>query len=261
MALFRTHAGLLLSAIALNCTAMGCGSSDSSSDQRANSGGSAGAINSAGASGANALAGSSGMSGGSGGSAGSSIGSAGSAGLMMGGSGGMGGASSAGAGGGAPLLVWPNETSFANSDPWLSQHHDEIQEMHPRFLVVNFANNRKLSDVQARFETQKAWMMEGTRYHGYSDPNAKPFLIYELAKLVDLSDPAPSASPYPNSTKMPRRAKNGGNDIDYSQLFNQTYADYYAIPDPNNASHNLTLCELFAKGIVNDIFLVVNKTA
>ena len=91
----------------------------------------------------------------------------------------MGGASGAGTGGaagssGAPsLLIWPNATSSVNSDPWLSLHHTEIQEMHPRFLVINFANNRKLSDVQARFQTQKAWMQEGSRYHGYSDPNAK----------------------------------------------------------------------------------------
>jgi hypothetical protein len=265
MALFRTHTGLLLSALALNCATLACGSSDSGSGSEGamNWGGSAGAT-SAGASGTSA--GSTSTSAGAGASAGSNAGSGGGAGVATGGSSGTnaGGSSSSGAGGSAgapPLLVWPNDTSFANSDPWLSQHHNEIQEMHPRFLVVNFANNRKLSDVQARFETQKAWMMEGTRYHGYSDPNAKPFLIYELAKLVDLSDPDPSVTPLPNSTKMPRRAKNGGNDIDYSQLFNQTYADYYGIPDPNNASHNLTLCELFAKGIVNDIFLVVNKTA
>ena len=60
---------------------------------------------------------------------------------------------------------------------------------------------------------------------------------------------------------MPRRPNANGNDIDYSQLFSQKYADYYAIPDPANAAHNLTLCELFQKGLVNDIFLVVNKTA
>ena len=168
-------------------------------------------------------------------------------------------AGSAGMAGAAPALVWPNATSFANSDPWLSVHHTEIQELHPRFLVINFANNRKLDDVKARFQTQKEWMMEASRYHGYSDPNAKPFLIYELAKFVDLSDPGTQAAQ--NGAKMPRRPKNGGNDIDYSQLFSQQYADYYAIPDPANAAHNLTLCELFAKGIVNDVFLVVNKTA
>lgn len=171
-----------------------------------------------------------------------------------------GGTSSAGSAG-APLLVWPNDQSSKNSDQWLIDHHDEIQELHPRFLVVNFANNRKASDVQARWEAQKEAMMEGSRYHAYSDPNAKPFLIYELAKLVDLSDPDPKVTPLPNSTKMPRRTKTNGNDIDYSQLFNQKYADYYAIPDPANPGHNLTLCELFNKGLINDLFLVVNKTA
>jgi hypothetical protein len=187
--------------------------------------------------------------------------SAGTAGVGMGGASGAGTGGAAGSSGAPPSLIWPNATSSVNSDPWLSLHHTEIQEMHPRFLVINFANNRKLADVQARFQTQKEWMQEGSRYHGYSDPNAKPFLNYELAKLVDLTDANPADSPYPNSTKMPRRANGMGNDIDYSQLFSQKYADYYAIPDPTNAAHNLTLCELFQKGLVNDIFLVVNKTA
>ena len=110
--------------------------------------------------------------------------------------------------------------------------------------------------MQARFQTQKAWMQEGSRYHGSSDPNGKPFLNYELAKLVDLTDANPADSPYPNSTKMPRRPNENGNDIDYSQLFSQTYADYYAFPDPANAGHNLdSVRAVSAKGIVkNDIF-------
>jgi hypothetical protein len=137
------------------------------------------------------------------------------------------------------------------------EHHTQIQEIHPRFLVINFANGRSLNDVKARFQAQKEAMMEGTRYHGYSDPSAKPFMIYELAKLVDLTDAQiPEGWTAPNSTKMPRR--NGG--IDFGALFNQTYADYYAIPDPQNPSHNMTLCELFAHGVVNDIFIVFNKT-
>ena len=31
-------------------------------------------------------------------------------------------------------------------------------------------------------------MMEGSRYHAYSNPSAKPFLIYDLAKHVSLKD-------------------------------------------------------------------------
>src|SRR5262249_36553813 len=38
-------------------------------------------------------------------------------------------------------LVWPNAQSAANSDPWIAQHHDQITEMHPRVLAINFVNN------------------------------------------------------------------------------------------------------------------------
>jgi hypothetical protein len=147
--------------------------------------------------------------------------------------------------------------SYANSDPWLVQHHTEIQEIHPRILVVDFANGTATSDVTKVFNDQKGALMEGSRYHGYSDPSAKPFLIWELAKLVDLTDATvPPGWTAPNSTKMPRL--NGG--IDFAQLFNQTYADYYAIPDPKNPSHNMTLCELLAAGVVNEVRVAFNKT-
>lgn len=252
----------VLFAAAVCSATLACGSEDGSGGGETPRAGSAG-TSSAGASGGVAQGGSSNAGAAGTAVAGANVGgaSAGSGGTSSGGSTGSAGAAGSGTGGSAPLLVWPNADSSKNSDQWLIDHHDEIQEIHPRFLVVSFANNRKLSDVQARWQAQKDAMLEGTRYHGYSDPNAKPFVIYEMAKLVDLSDPDPKVTPLPNSTKMPRRAKANGNDIDYSQLFSQKYADYYAIPDPANAGHNLTLCELFNKGIINDIFLVVNKTA
>ena len=163
----------------------------------------------------------------------------------------------AGAGGGSSGgLVWPNEVSFANSDPWLKEHHTEIREMHPRFLLLDFANTYTFEQVEKRFEQQRNAFVVGSTYHGYSDPNAKPFMFYELAKHVDLRDDSGAK----NSAKMPRRETSPGrNTINFSALFNQTYADYYAIPDPANPSHNLTLCELFKKGIVNDIFIAFTK--
>jgi hypothetical protein len=137
------------------------------------------------------------------------------------------------------------------------QHHDEIQEIHPRLLVIDFANGTTTADVTKVFNDQKGALMEGSRYHAYSDPSAKPFLIWELAKLVDLTDATvPAGWTAPNSTKMPRL--NGG--IDFAQLFNQTYADYYAIPDPKNPSHNMTICELMAAGVVNEVRVAFNKT-
>jgi hypothetical protein len=154
-------------------------------------------------------------------------------------------------------LIWPNAEHSANSDPWIPQHHDEITEMHPRTLLLNFANNRAASDVMARWKLMSDAFSEGSRYHGYSDPTAKPFITHEVVKLVDLTDnPVPANWTFPNSTKMPRL--NGG--IDFAQLYNQTYADYYAIPDPANPSHNLTLCEMLQKGVINDLFIIFNKT-
>jgi hypothetical protein len=174
----------------------------------------------------------------------------------------MGGAAGAGGSGGGVLdggtgagLVWPNETSFANSDPWLKDHHAEIREIHPRILLIDFANGYTDDQVRARFELQKQSMMEGSRYHAYSNPASKPFFIYELAKHVSLKD-----NTGVNSAKFPRRETSPGhNTVDFAALFNQTYADYYAIPDPANTSHNMTLCELFAHGVVNDIFIAFTK--
>jgi hypothetical protein len=160
--------------------------------------------------------------------------------------------------GGSQLLVWPNAASYANSDPWLVQHHTEIREIHPRILVIDFANGTTKADVTKAFEAHKALLMEGSRHHGYSDPSAKPFLIWDLAKLVDLTDATPPPGwTAPNSTKMPRDGKGG---IDFSPLFNQTFADYYGIADPKNPLHKMTLCELLAAGAVNEVRIAFNKT-
>ena len=50
----------------------------------------------------------------------------------------------------------------------------------------------------------------------FNDPNAKPFIVHETLKFVDLTDKqVPPNWNFPNSTKMPR--KNGG--IDFAQLY------------------------------------------
>ncbi len=160
--------------------------------------------------------------------------------------------------GGSPFLVWPNSESYANSDPWLVQHHSEIREIHPRILVIDFANGTTQADVTKAFNAHKALLMEGSRYHAYSDSSAKPFLIWELAKLVDLTDAtAPPGWTAPNSTKMPRDGKGG---IDFSRLFTQNYADHYGIADPKDPSHNMTLCELLRSGAINEVRIAFTKS-
>ena len=190
-------------------------------------------------------------SGGSGGSGGSS------------GSGGAAGTGGTGGTGGTTSLIWPNATSSANSDAWLRQHHDEITEMHPRALVINFVNGASgsTSAVRARWDLMAKAMAEGSRYHAYSDQNAKPFVIHELLKQVDLVDnPIPGGWTKPNSTKTPRVTTASGVRLDYTQLYSQAFADLYAIRDPQNPSHNLTLCELLQKGIINELFIAIDNS-
>jgi hypothetical protein len=60
---------------------------------------------------------------------------------------------------------------------------------------------------------------------------------------------------------MPRRTVDAQTQysIDYQALFSQTFADYYQFPDPNDASHNMTLCELVNAGLVNEVRIAFNK--
>jgi hypothetical protein len=153
-------------------------------------------------------------------------------------------------------LIWPNETSSKNSDPWLVANHTRIEEMHPRFLILDFANHFTDAQVMARFNLHKEALMEGSRYHGYKNPDAKPFMIWEVFRHVNLKDnPIPPDAVSRNSTKMPRR--NGG--IDFGQLFSQTYADLYRIPDPANPGRFMKICDMFNAGLVNDILVAFEK--
>jgi hypothetical protein len=59
---------------------------------------------------------------------------------------------------------------------------------------------------------------------------------------------------------MPRRALSGSqNTINFSALFTQQFADEMAQADPQNPGHNMTMCEMFQKGIFNDIFIAFTK--
>jgi hypothetical protein len=156
----------------------------------------------------------------------------------------------------AGRLIWPNEVSSKNSDPWLVENHTRIVEMHPRFLIIDFANRFTDEQVMARFNLHKEALMEGSRYHGYKNPESKPFMIWEVFKHVSLKDPPGSPEAVAlNSSKMPRR--NGG--IDFGQLFSQTYADLYQVPDPATEGRFMRICDMFNAGMVNDILVAFEK--
>src|SRR5215469_4750297 len=87
--------------------------------------------------------------------------------------------------------VWPNNISRANSDDWIRLHHDQIRQMRPEVLVLNFVNGLSTEEARQKVERLIAAIREGSRYHGYQNPQAPAFLQYQIARIVGLTDPAP----------------------------------------------------------------------
>ena len=83
--------------------------------------------------------------------------------------------------------IWPNTLSRANSDPWLAANHDRLRQMRPRVMVINFANGLSAEKGQAQITALIHALQESSRYHGYEDKAAPPFLVYEIAKVYGKS--------------------------------------------------------------------------
>ena len=154
-----------------------------------------------------------------------------------------------------PSTVWPSALHAANSDPWLARHHDQLTEMHPRLLVLNFHNplpgDALLPSVQLEIEA----LAEGSRYHGYADPAAPAFLRYELVQIIDFTDAeVPADWPYDSSTRLPVDAL--GQFVP-EVLFTSEFAQQMQVPDPEAPGQNLDLCSIFERGIANEVWLAV----
>ena len=148
---------------------------------------------------------------------------------------------------------WPTTGHGANSDPWIIAHHDTINQMQPRVLVINFNNSATVDGVRQTAERQIAMIAEGSRYHGYSDASAPVFLQYQIARIVDLADhPVPAGRTLPSSTQLPV-GPNGG--FDPLALFSSRFSDLYAFADPATPARNLSLCELFEQGVINEVWV------
>ncbi len=187
-----------------------------------------------------------GPSGGGGGQAGAG-GSAGTGWPSGGSAGGAGTSGSAGQG-----LAWPNAESSATSDPWLIEHHDQLTQLRPRVLALNFVNSKTNQQMLEHLEQITAAIREATRPHGYADASAQPFVDYEIAYAIDLRDPVPPPNyPYRNSTKYPREEPPEGYwSFDYERLFSAEFAELYAIGDPP-----LDLCQLSEQGLVHEVWI------
>ncbi len=168
----------------------------------------------------------------------------------------------------AAWVVWPNATSSANSDPWLMAHHDDIDEIRPRFLVVNFANglgeggedNVKggpLSVDQVRQKAQRFLDMlsAASTWQPRLHPGARPFLRPELVRVVNLQD----HNGHANSNLFPRGPadpKTGYPEVGYARLFSAQYAPSWGFSDHGRP---LTLGELVDRGLVNEVIMMANQ--
>ena len=102
-------------------------------------------------------------------------------------------------------MIWPNAQSSANSDAWLVANHDAISAMRPRVLGVNFVHGLSEAEARAQLETLAAVLRESSRPHGYADPDAPPFLEYEIGEIADLTEPRGKLRP--QLGPLPARAR------------------------------------------------------
>lgn len=155
-------------------------------------------------------------------------------------------------------LIWPNRESCRNSDAWIVEQHDQIKQMRPRVLVLNFANDASMEDVRGHAGGLCKAFAEATRYHGYVDPSAKPFIDFQIAKLIDLRDPPPAEGKpeRKTSTKMPRKTNPGPAEplIDYAALFRDEFAPQLGFADPRTPGRFLNLAELVNEGYVHELW-------
>jgi hypothetical protein len=166
------------------------------------------------------------------------------------------------------LTVWPNASSQANSDPWISQHHTTIRKMQPRFLVINFANGIgpgtwggdyvvspfTTSQIQGEATAFLAALKEASRYQPANTPSAPAFLDPQLAEIVNLQD----NSSHANSGYFPRGPlnPNGYPEVGYYQLFTQAYAPYWGYME--NGQY-LTLGQILQRGYIHEIIMMANQ--
>jgi len=159
---------------------------------------------------------------------------------------------------GSDTTVWPNQQSRANSDQWLVQHHDEIRQMKPRLLVVNFDNHASREKLEQLVRQIIAGIAEGSRYHGYANSKAPVFLQYQIFKFVDLRDPNASETQL-NSLRFPLKpGVTNTFNVDHNGFFSDEFARYYGVPDPRDPGRFLRLDELVDLGYVHEAWIISN---
>ena len=154
-------------------------------------------------------------------------------------------------------VAWPNAESGANSDPWLMAHHDEIDVLRPRVLVLNFVDGDTGEQARDLSERVIAGLTESSRPRGYEDPDAPAALVPELFAIADLRDDAAPGAPRRNSSRYPREDPVEGYwGFDYEALFSAEFAAAMDQRDPEHPDEGpLDLCTLIDRGLVHEVWI------
>lgn len=148
--------------------------------------------------------------------------------------------------------VWPNTTSYTNSDAWLMKNHDKIKTLKPRVLVIDFYNKLSRETCGAFLNKVVNAMAEGSRFQAYKNSSSSAQLQYTIVNYLDLRD----GSGKDVSDKRPHHA-NG--TFDEAGLFSDAFAAFLGYKDAGNKRW-LRLGELFDKGIINECWVIAPGT-
>ena len=150
-------------------------------------------------------------------------------------------------------LVWPNTTSATNSDAWLRDHHAQVSALRPKVLVLIANNRNSLEFVKTKATGVAAAIREASRYHGYKNTAAKAQLDYQIVKYADMRDN--SGKDWPAAWPVKADAT-GTLSFVYEGLFTESFSGHYGYVDPSSElPRYLTLCELFERGIINELWV------
>lgn len=154
-------------------------------------------------------------------------------------------------------VLWPNDQSRANSDRWLVEHHDEIDVVRPRILVLNFVNGDTQGQAQDLAERVLAGLVESSRPRGYQDLDAPAAYQPELLPIADLRDDAMAGAARVNSAYYPREDPVEGMwGLDYQALFSADFAARMNQLDPDDPEAGaLDLCTLIDRGLVHEVWI------
>jgi len=144
--------------------------------------------------------------------------------------------------------TWPNALGPENGSPWLRANHDRLTAIHPRVLVLDVRKRDGFTELGTLVDGLVAAFAAQSTHRGTLDPAATPFVNYTIDKVIDLRDA--NGADYPDF--WPPQTPQG---FDVGELFDPAFAPRLGYADPDAPGGFLTMCDLFERGLVNELWI------